>query len=137
VLSYLKTGDDPYNNISLSLDLNNQQYALITGTVFTVSNSLFGLVLGYMADVFNRKYLLLVTTILCTAMTFSMVYTNNFIQILFPRILFSVFSGACIPASVSLITDYYQHELRGRANSVFAFGIYLGGGLSSISIIID
>lgn len=45
--------------------------------------------------------------------------------------------SACVPASVSLITDYFRHEVRGRANSVFAFGVYLGGGLSSLSLIID
>ena len=45
--------------------------------------------------------------------------------------------SGCIPSSVSLITDYFTHEMRGRANSVFAFGIYLGGGLSSLTILID
>lgn len=45
--------------------------------------------------------------------------------------------AACIPVSVSLINDYFEHEMRGRANSMFAFGIYLGGGLSSLSLILN
>jgi hypothetical protein len=38
---------------------------------------------------------------------------------------------------VSLITDYFNHTELGRANSIFAFGVYLGVGLSSLTILID
>ena len=64
-------------------------------------------------------------------------FTHNFEEAIFPRIAYSFFMSACVPLSVSLINDYFAHEMRGRANSMFAFGIYLGGGLSSLSGILN
>jgi len=45
--------------------------------------------------------------------------------------------GSCIPLSVSLLSDYTMPKDRGIAQSIFAAGVYLGVGMSSISIIID
>ena len=93
--------------------------------------------MGYLADKFNRKWILIGTTIAYTLMTLATAYTNSFVEVLIPRIIFSFFMAACIPVSVSLINDYFKHEMRGRANSLFAFGIYLGGGLSSLTLILN
>jgi len=54
-----------------------------------------------------------------------------------PRMIFAVIISACTPVCVSLITDFYPHEKRGQMNSVYAFGIYLGAGLSSLTLLID
>lgn len=134
---YLANGEDPYINMRLDLDLSDEQYAIVIGTVFTLINSVFGLLMGYLADSYNRKWLLIGTTLLYTCMTLATAFVHNFVQVLIPRIMFSFFMSACIPVSVSLINDYFQHEMRGRANSLFAFGIYLGGGLSSLSLILN
>jgi len=45
--------------------------------------------------------------------------------------------GACIPTSISLIGDYFPHEQRGKANSIFGFGVYLGVALSSLTLLIN
>jgi predicted MFS family arabinose efflux permease len=42
-----------------------------------------------------------------------------------------------VPISVSLICDYAQPDERGRAQSLFAAGMYLGVGLSSLSELLD
>lgn len=65
------------------------------------------------------------------------IFCTQFWQVLLARIGFAIFMSFCIPTSVSLITDYFDHEELGRANSVFTFGVYMGVGLSSLTIIID
>ena len=137
VFVYLVYKEDPYTNIKIDLGMTAEKYGIVTGTVFTLINSVFGLLMGYLADKFNRKWMLLGTTIMYTLMTLATAYTHNFTEVLIPRIMFSFFMAACIPMSVSLINDYFKHEQRGRANSLFAFGIYLGGGLSSLSGILN
>lgn len=109
----------------------------MTGTVFSISNAAFGLLMGYLTDRYNRKWLLFSCSILWTLMTALSALTTSFYQILAPRILFSLFMSACIPTSTSLINDYFAHEMRGRANSLFAFGVYLGGALSSLTLLLD
>ena len=137
VFVYLASGKEPTTNIKIDLDMSEGQYALVTGTVFTLINSIFGLLMGYLADRWNRKWLLVATTLSYTLMTLVCAFVQTFVEVLIPRIAFSFFMAACIPVSVSLINDYFPHEMRGRANSMFAFGIYLGGGLSSLTLIIN
>ena len=64
-------------------------------------------------------------------------YCDNFTQILFARIGFAFAMGSCIPLSISLLSDFTMPAERGMANSFFAAGVYLGVGMSSISIVID
>jgi len=63
--------------------------------------------------------------------------SENFSTILAFRILFAFFTAVQVPVSISLMTDYFNKSFLGRANSVYAFGVYLGGGLSSLSILLD
>ena len=77
------------------------------------------------------------SAILWTSASLLCAFSNGFIGTLIPRMLFAIFNAACIPTSVSLISNYFEHEMRGRANSLFAFGIYLGVAMSSLTLIID
>ena len=45
--------------------------------------------------------------------------------------------SCCVPNSVSLICDYVIPSERGRAQALFAAGVYLGVGLSSASAVLD
>lgn len=90
-----------------------------------------------MADVLNRRYSLLFVTITWTTLSLLIVVCDAFWQILLLRIGFAAMMSGCVPLCVSLITEYFDHEELGRANSFFAFGVYLGVGLSSLSIILD
>ena len=83
---------------------------MVTGTVFTLLNSIFGLLMGYLADRYNRKLLLLSSTLVYTLMTLACSFTGNFVEVIIPRSLFSLLMAACIPVSVSLINDYFAHE---------------------------
>ena len=137
VFVYLAKGGDPETNMRVDLGLSEAEYALVTGTAFTLTNALSGLVSGYLADRLNRKWLLFATTVAYTAMTLACSLTHSFGQVIGPRMAFAMLMSACIPASVSLINDYFTHETRGRANSLFAFGVYLGGGLSSLTLLVN
>ena len=50
---------------------------------------------------------------------------------------FAIFGAIAIPTSLSLINDYFKHEHRGRANSFYSFGIYMGVACSSLTLILD
>ena len=78
VFVYLDTGDDPKNNIKLDLGMSNSQYGIVKGSIFTLVNAIFGLLMGYLADRFNRKWLLFGTTLLYTLMTLACAFTHSF-----------------------------------------------------------
>jgi len=45
--------------------------------------------------------------------------------------------GSNIPLAVSLLSDYTLPSERGIAQSIYAAGVYLGVGMSSLSVILD
>ena len=70
-------------------------------------------------------------------MTFAESYCQTFTQILFARIGFAILMGSNVPLSVSMLSDLTMPSERGIAQSIYAAGVYLGVGMSSISVIID
>lgn len=92
---------------------------------------------GYLTDKINRKYFLMVASVIWTMFTFLISFTHTYTQLLFCRLLYGIFQSACIPPSVSLIADYYAPDERGKPQAIFAAGLYMGVGLSSISEILD
>lgn len=77
------------------------------------------------------------SAVLWTLCTFAESYCTNFLQLIFARIGFAILMGSNIPLSVSLLSDYTMPKDRGIAQSIYAAGVYLGVGMSSISVIID
>ena len=79
VLSYMQVGgQDPYTNIKVGLNLNQFQYTMVTGTVFTFTNGIVGLGWGHLSDVFNRKWVLLACAFLWTLSAFSISFCENY-----------------------------------------------------------
>ena len=63
-LVYVSDGKTKDKSFTLDLNLNNKQYAIVTGTAFTVVNSISGIFMGYQVDRRNRKYLLVSCSLL-------------------------------------------------------------------------
>ena len=117
--------------------MSQLQFGLATSTLFTFTNGFVGLAWGHLSDKYNRKWPLFLTCILWTVVSTSIALTQGFPLLLVQRISFAIVMSACIPYSVSLICDYTLPKERGRAQSLFAAGMYMGVGLSSVSAILD
>lgn len=67
----------------------------------------------------------------------SQALAHNFGHLLASRLLLGL--GECLngPTSYAIISVYFPPHLRGIAVGVYACGIYLGGGLASLSILIS
>lgn len=90
--------------------------------------------MGRAADIYNRRNIVFYGLVIWNVATVCLGLSNNFIQLLFSRVLLGIGESFSMPASYSLIADYFPPESLAQANGVFAFGVYVGGGLSSLSI---
>lgn len=133
----MQVGDIPEKNIKIALDLGQTKYSIVTGTAFTFTNGTMGLVWGHLSDTYARKWPLTACCFLMTLCAVSISLCHNFAQVLTARIFFAIFMSANVPISVSLICDYALPHERGRAQALFAAGLYLGVGLSSLSELLD
>ena len=93
--------------------------------------------MGYQADKFNRKYLLVTCGIMWNLVCLSGYYAKTYDQLLYIRIVFAMISSIHTPACVSLINDYYKHESRSRANSVYVTAVSLGVGFANLTSILN
>ena len=50
---------------------------------------------------------------------------------------FAILMGSNVPLSVSMLSDLTLPSERGLAQSIYALGVYLGVGMSSIAIFFD
>ena len=138
MLSYLQVADKgSYYNIKLDLGLSSFQNDVINGAVFTFTNGIAGLFWGALADKYNRTWIWIIGCVLWSCASLLISFTQNFYQILIARILFAIFMATSIPYSVSLLSDFTLPNERGIAQSIFAAGVYLGVGMSSISVLLD
>jgi MFS family permease len=95
--------------------------------------------LARMADRGNRKLIIGGAFAVWTLMTAASGMAANFVQLLAARIGVGIGEAGCIPATHSMLGDYYPRELRPHALAVHSAGSYLGmlGGLFGGGILVQ
>ena len=117
--------------------MSNTQYGFVSGTVFTLVNSFSGIFMGYQVDKFNRKYMLIICGFLWNLISYATYYVGSYEQLLLVRMGFAILSSVHTPACISLINDYFDHEDRARANSVYVTAVSVGVGCANLTSLIN
>ena len=117
--------------------MTNTEFGIITGTAFTLTNSISGIAMGYQVDKFNRKKLLIVCSFIWNSITMLSYFVQSYYQLLYIRMGFAAVSSIHVPACISLINDYFRHEDRSKANSVFVAAVSVGVGLANLTSIVN
>ena len=113
-------------SIKAELDLSDQQLGLLSGFTFAVFYVVCGIPIARLADRYNRVNIVSASLAIWSAMTALSGFAGNFLQLLAARIGVGVGEAGASPPSHSIISDYFPHEERGRALSIYSIGIYIG-----------
>lgn len=84
---------------------------------------------GIIADKLNRKWLIVGSLFVWSAVTYAMGYATTFNQVYWLRALMGVSEALYIPAGLSLIADYHQQKTRSLAIGIHMTGLYVGSAL--------
>lgn len=84
---------------------------------------------GVIADRLNRKWLIIGSLFVWSAVTLLMGYSTTFNQLYILRAIMGVSEAFYIPAALALIADYHQGKTRSLAIGIHTTGIYLGQAL--------
>lgn len=119
--------------------LTDTQLGLMTGLAFALLGGLVSIPLARMADRGNRKWIIFLSFAVWTLMTGVSGMATSFMFLLAARIGVGVGEAGCVPASHSMLGDYYPRELRGRAYGAHFSGVYLGmlGGMLGGGILVQ
>lgn len=117
--------------IKATMSLSDSQVGFLMGPAFAIFYTLAGLPLGYAADRFSRRWLIGLGQIFWSIASACFGLGNNYGQLIAARIGVGVGEASLSPSAYSIIADIFPPQRLGRAISVYAMGIYVGGGLAN------
>lgn len=118
--------------IRRDLHISDTQVSLLIGLAFAIFYTLLGIPIGRIADRHSRRGTIAWGIAIWCLMAAACGVTRNYMQLFYARVGVGVGEAALSPSALSLISDYYPKESRGRAISVYTMGIALGSGLAMI-----
>ncbi|MDJ0700903.1 MAG: MFS transporter [Woeseiaceae bacterium] len=113
-------------SIKAELDLSDKQLGLLSGFTFALFYVVCGIPIARWADRYNRVNIVSASLAIWSIMTALCGLAGSYLQLLAARIGVGVGEAGASPPSHSIISDYYPHEERGRALSIYSVGIYIG-----------
>ena len=118
--------------IKADLGLSDFQIGLLLGPAFAIFYATMGLPLGYLADRRRRTWIVAAGITLWSAATALSGLARNFGQLFVARMSVGVGEATLSPCAMSLISDSYPEERRGKPIAFYSSGISLGAGLASL-----
>ena len=118
--------------VKASLHLSDGEMGLMLGAAFVLTFSLAGLAIGRLTDRLNRRNLLIVCVAIWSLSAAACGLARNGTELFIARMGVGVGEAAVFPVAVSVISDYFPPNRRGKPYGVFTMGVYAGGGLSLI-----
>lgn len=128
---------DPFKHVNAGLDFNKEMYASLASFGFTFVFAVFSLFAGGFSDRFNRNNLITVSCVLWSVATALQYGAKSFADLVPLRAMIGACQAFFNPAAYTLLADIFPKEMVGRVNGIFSGGVYLGGALASLSILLD
>lgn len=94
--------------------------------VFLFVYGFFSPIGGYIADRFNRRWVIIASLAIWSAITWFTGHAQNYEQLWWARALMGLSEACYIPAALALIADFHSSSTRSRAVGLHQAGIYLG-----------
>lgn len=115
--------------IKADLGVSDAQLGFLYGTAFAVFYAVFGIPLGLLADIGNRRSVIAAGLGFWSLMTTLSGFARSFPQLALARIGVGVGEAASAPAAYSILSDLFPKRLRATALALYSTGIYIGSGL--------
>jgi MFS transporter, ACS family, D-galactonate transporter len=117
---------------SMMADISELQTAENFGRLMAVFLWIYGFLspaAGLIADRVNRKWLIVGSLGVWSAVTFSMGFATTYSQLYVLRALMGISEALYIPAGLALIADYHRGNTRSLAIGIHMTGLYAGQAL--------
>ena len=117
---------------SMQMDIHELQSATNFGYLMGIFLWVYGFmspISGIIADKVNRKWLIVGSLFVWSAVTYGMGLATTYDQVYWLRAFMGVSEALYIPAGLSLIADYHHDKTRSLAIGIHMTGIYFGQAL--------
>ncbi|GFE79831.1 MFS transporter [Steroidobacter agaridevorans] len=114
--------------IKRDLGISDVQFGMLHGLAFALTFSLFGLILGTLADRFSRRWVIFAGVAVWSLATAACGLAQRFWHMLVARVGVGVGEAALNPCATSMITDLFPRERLTTAMAIYGLGATLGSG---------
>jgi len=115
--------------IKAELGLSDTQLGLLGGTAFALFYTGLGIPIAWLADRYNRVWIVTAALTIWSGFTAACGLAQNFTQLFLARLGVGVGEAGGVAPAYSIVADYFPPQQRARALGVFSFGIPLGSAL--------
>ncbi|MGF1543824.1 MAG: spinster family MFS transporter [Parvularculaceae bacterium] len=115
--------------IKADLGLSDVELSLMGGLAFALFYTFLGIPVAMLAARSNRVWIMTAALAVWSAMTAACGLAQNFWHLFLARLGVGVGEAGGVAPAYSLIADYFPASARGRAMSIYSFGIPLGSAL--------
>ncbi len=116
--------------IKHDLGISDTQIGLLQGLAFSIFYTAFGLPMGFLVDRWKRGRMLAAAILFWSAAAMSCGLARSFGQLFMGRVAVGAGEAVLMPASTSLISDYFAPQHRARAMGVFMIGGAAGSAMA-------
>lgn len=118
--------------IKADLGLTDTQLGLLGGFAFALFYATMGLPLGYLADRKRRTTLLAIGIAVWSVATTVSGLAKNFYHLFFARMAVGAGEATLGPCAMSMISDSFPREKRGKPIAFYSAALSLGAGIASL-----
>lgn len=128
-------GMQRFMNVAIGFD--EAQYSVLASVGFATVFSIVSVIAGGIVDKVNSRDLLTGTAVLWAAATIWQGTASSFSQVLAGRVVSGFGQAFSNPASYATLARLYPEDLRASVNGLYSSGVYFGGGLAALSVLLD
>lgn len=118
--------------IKRDLHLSDTEMSLLMGFSFALFYTLFGVIIGRLADRQSRRNIIIAGITVWSFMTTFCGGVRTYGQFFLARMGVGVGEATLSPSAYSIIADYFPKNRLATALSVFSLGVFLGSGLAML-----
>src|SRR4029077_11598006 len=119
--------------LTRDLGLTAGQMGLVF-SAFSWSYALLQIPGGIFLDRFGTRFTYCIAVVFWSGITALMGVVNSMNTLLLTRVGVGVFEAPCFPANSRILATWFPQHERARANSIYAFGQYVGLGFLSVPL---
>lgn len=114
---------------AMAIDISELENKVLFGKIMAAFMWIYGCmspISGMVADRVNRKWLIVISLAVWSAVTLAMGYAETYQQVYWLRAAMGVSEALYIPAALSLIADYFTGKQLSLAIGIHMTGLYMG-----------
>ena len=117
--------------LKADIAMTDAQFGLLT-SVFLWVYGAFSPLGGFLADRFSRRWVIVGSLLIWSAVTWATGHMDSFENLLIARAVMGLSEACYLPAALALIADYHTGRTRSLATGLHMSGIYAGAALGGI-----